>query len=81
MDDQSVDRHLRLVWPQWQGAGTTSVRDLAPEFPFDVARRGYAVGTAVLTAILPAHGGRRPSYQSKWETSALRSVTVSRRSG
>ena len=31
---------LRLVWPQWQGAGTSSVRELAPEFPFDVARRG-----------------------------------------
>jgi hypothetical protein len=24
------------------------VRELASEFPFDVARRGYAVGTAVL---------------------------------
>jgi Arginase family len=48
---------LRLVWPQWQGAGTTSVRDLAPEFPFDVARRGYAVGSAVLAAVLPANEG------------------------
>ena len=35
---------LRLVWPQWQGAGTSSVRSLAAEFPLDVARRGYAVG-------------------------------------
>jgi hypothetical protein len=33
--------HLRLVWPQWQGAGTESVRSLAPEFPFGIARRGY----------------------------------------
>lgn len=49
--------HLRLVWPQWQGAGTESVRALAPEFPFDVARRGYAVGTAVLQAVLPDHDG------------------------
>jgi len=24
--------HLRLVWPQWQGAGTESIRSLAPEF-------------------------------------------------
>ena len=48
---------LRLVWPQWQGAGTSSVRELAPEFPFDVARRGYAVGTAVLAAVLPEHDG------------------------
>ena len=45
---------LRLLWPQWQGAGTSSIRELAPEFPFDVARRGYAVGSAVLAAVLPA---------------------------
>jgi arginase len=48
---------LRLVWPQWQGAGTSSVRSLAAEFPFDVARRGYAVGSAVLEAVLPPHDG------------------------
>jgi arginase len=47
--------HLRLVWPQWQGAGTESVRSLAPEFPFDIARRGYSVGTKVLQAVLPGH--------------------------
>lgn len=49
--------HLRLVWPQWQGAGTSSVRALSPEFPFDVARRGYSVGTKVLLAVLPDHHG------------------------
>ena len=49
--------HLRLLWPQWQGAGSDSVRRLVPEFSFDVARRGYAVGTAVLQAVLPAHDG------------------------
>lgn len=49
--------HLRLVWPQWQGAGTQSVRSLAPEFPFEIARRGYAVGTSVLQAVLPEHAG------------------------
>jgi arginase len=48
---------LRLMWPQWQGAGTSSVRSLAAEFPFDVARRGYAVGSAVLEAVLPPHDG------------------------
>jgi arginase len=48
---------LRLLWPQWQGAGTSSIRELAPEFPFDVARRGYAVGSAVLAAVLPANEG------------------------
>ena len=46
---------LRLLWPQWQGAGISSVAELAAEFPLDVARRGYAVGSAVLQAVLSAH--------------------------
>ncbi|HET9874115.1 MAG TPA: arginase family protein [Propionibacteriaceae bacterium] len=49
--------HLRLLWPQWQGAGTESIRSLASEFPFDAARRGYSVGTKVLQAVLPEHDG------------------------
>lgn len=49
--------HLRLLWPEWQGAGSSSVRELAPEFPFQVARRGYMVGTQVLQAVLPEHEG------------------------
>jgi arginase len=49
--------NLRLLWPQWQGAGTSSVEAFASEFPLDVARRGYAVGTAVLGAVLPPHDG------------------------
>jgi arginase len=49
--------NLRLLWPQWQGAGTSSVVAFASEFPLDVARRGYAVGTAVLEAVLPPHEG------------------------
>jgi arginase len=53
--DDGVD--LRLLWPQWQGAGTSSVEAFASEFPLDVARRGYAVGTAVLEAVLPPHDG------------------------
>ena len=53
--DDGVD--LRLLWPQWQGAGTSSVEAFASEFPLDVARRGYAVGTAVLEAILGPHDG------------------------
>lgn len=40
-----------------EGSGTSSVRELASEFPFDVARRGYAVSSAVLAAVLPAHDG------------------------
>jgi arginase len=47
---------LRLLWPQWQGADVSSVREFA-EFPFDVARRGYAVGSAVLAAVLPTNDG------------------------
>jgi arginase len=43
--------------PQWQGAGVTSIRELAAELPFDLARRGYAVGCTVLDAVLPAHDG------------------------
>lgn len=49
--------HLRLVWPEWQGAGSSSVRALTSEFPFDVARRGYVVGSQVLQAVLPTHDG------------------------
>jgi arginase len=49
--------NLRLIWPQWQGGGTSSVKEFASEFPLDVARRGYAVGSAVLDAVLPPHDG------------------------
>ncbi|AXG76748.1 arginase family protein [Streptomyces paludis] len=49
--------HLRLLWPQWQGAGAAAVKELAPEFPLGIARRGYALGTKVLEAILPPHEG------------------------
>jgi hypothetical protein len=56
-DPITAGPHLRLVWPQWQGAGTGSVRSLAPEFPFDIARRGYSIGTKVLQALLPEHAG------------------------
>lgn len=48
---------LRLVYPQWQGAGRDNVAQLLPEFPADEARRGYALGSRVLDAILPAHDG------------------------
>jgi arginase len=49
--------NLRLIWPRWQGGGTSSVKAYASEFPFNVARRGYAVGSAVLEAVLPSHDG------------------------
>jgi arginase len=57
VDPITAAPQLRLVWPQWQGASTESVRSLAPEFPFDIARRGYSVGTKVLQAVLPEHDG------------------------
>jgi arginase len=56
-NEPSLDVNLRLVWPQWPGGGTASVQELASEFPFDVGRRGYAVGSAVLEAVLPPHDG------------------------
>ena len=58
------DTHLRLMCPQWQGGGTSSVRELASEFPFDVARRGYAVGSAVLDAVLSPHNGPTAAERS-----------------
>lgn len=48
---------LRLVWPQWQGAGGENVGKLVPELPFEDARLGYAIGSAVLDAVLPRHDG------------------------
>lgn len=58
MSDATPGIHLRLIWPEWQGAGSTSVHELAaPEFGFDAARRGYTVGTRVLEAVLPPHDG------------------------
>jgi arginase len=56
-ESSSGGSHLRLIWPQWQGGGTPSVRELASEFPFAIARRGYAVGSTVLAAVLPPHDG------------------------
>ncbi len=54
-DDES--RTLRLVWPQWQGAGRDVVAALLPEVPLARARRGYTTGSRVLDAILPPHAG------------------------
>lgn len=48
---------LRLVWPQWQGAGRDTVAELLPGMPVEKARRAYTVGTRVLTALLPDHDG------------------------
>lgn len=50
-------RTLRLIWPQWKGAGRDNVAELLPEVPLEQARRGYATGTRVLEALLPEHYG------------------------
>ena len=73
-----VGVNLRLVWPQWQGAGTSSARELASEFPFDAARRGYAVGSAVLEAVLPPHDGPALQCRSRCQAPASRSAAVSK---
>ena len=51
------DAHLRLIWPEWQGAGSSSAAEFRGDFPLGVIRRGYTVGTKVLEAILPPHAG------------------------
>jgi arginase len=56
-DPMNSARTLRLVWPQWQGAGRDVVALLLPEVPIEEARRAYTVGNRVLEAILPAHSG------------------------
>lgn len=50
-------RTLRLVWPQWQGAGGDNAAELVPEVGRERARRGYQVGSRVLDAVLPPHFG------------------------
>lgn len=57
LDSFNDARTLRLVWPQWQGAGSANFPALVPEFPYAQGRTAYAVGTRVLRAILPEHPG------------------------
>ena len=65
------DIMLRLLWPQWQGAGSSSVRALASEFPSEVARRGYVVGSRVLDAVLPEHSGPTASVAADMDDEGL----------
>ena len=51
-------RQLRLVWPQWQGGGTSSVREFASEFPFDVARPRQVMHLQQLLSGFPLISGR-----------------------
>jgi arginase len=48
---------LRLVWPQWQGAGPDVVAMLTPELPFSSAQVGYRLGSRLLQWMAPPAGG------------------------
>lgn len=50
-------RTLRLVHPEWQGAGADNAQMLVPEVARERARRGYEVGARMLEAALPGHAG------------------------
>ncbi|MDU0347456.1 hypothetical protein RWX45_01220, partial [Actinomyces sp. MRS3W] len=54
LDDPAT---LRLIWPQWQGAGYDNAGLLVPELPVQIARRGYVAGARALAAVLPAAVG------------------------
>jgi arginase len=55
--DRHLDGTLRLVWPQWQGAGPDVVAALAPELPFAQAQLGYHLGSRMLQMLAPSPGG------------------------
>lgn len=57
VNDTEATSTLRLVWPQWQGAGRNGVAEMLSDFSLDEARCGYAFGSRVLQAILPDHDG------------------------
>lgn len=48
---------LRLIWPQWQGAGPSTVASLTPELPFPAAQLGYHLGSHLLQWLAPAATG------------------------
>ncbi len=54
MVSSASDETLRLLWPQWQGAGSEALTALAEGFSLGDAREGYSLGARVLDAIVPA---------------------------
>jgi arginase len=56
-DDSRMDSTLRLVWPQWQGAGPEVVAALTPELPFAQAQLGYHLGSRMLQMLAPSPTG------------------------
>lgn len=53
----SAGTTLRLGWPQWQGAGSSAVSSLMPDFSLAFSRRGYVFGSTILNAVLPETQG------------------------
>jgi Arginase/agmatinase/formimionoglutamate hydrolase, arginase family len=51
------NQDLRLIWPQWQGAGSTSIDAFKGDLSFEVVRQAYSAGTNILQSILPTHEG------------------------
>ena len=50
---------LRLLWPQWQGAGPDAVAALAADLPSPLAHTGYALGTRILDLLVPDNSPRQ----------------------
>ncbi|WP_067045656.1 transposase family protein [Streptomyces sp. FXJ1.172] len=75
--DARQGSHLRPLWPEWQGAGADVVAELAPEFPLDVARRAYTVGTASCKPYYHHTTAPSPPSRSRWTTPRSRSATAS----
>ena len=55
VNDTEATSTLRLVWPQWQGAGRNGVAEMLSEFSLDEARCGYAFGSRVLHRLLSSY--------------------------
>ena len=74
---------LRLLWPQWQGAGPDSVAALAAELPSPLAHTGYSLGTRILDLLVPDNSqrtaGPSPARFSRCRTCSARSSSLPRR--
>jgi arginase len=79
VDPTTAAPHLRLVWPQWQRAGTESVRSLAPEFPSTSLGAATRLARRCSKRSCLSTMARPLSCPSKWAISGLRSATASKR--
>lgn len=64
---------LRLIWPQWQGAGPDTVGELTPELPFPASQLGYHLGSRILELIAPATDGVTVTVPTAVSTDGLSS--------